>query len=98
MKKKKKINKTTNFEQKKNVNIKTTSEIETDKVDNTIQFGLFDSPKKTKKSLLSRIMNSIGPSTYIDEEIDTKDIFKQEQEQDDANDVYDTPAIKRKIG
>lgn len=95
---KKKINKTTNFEQKKNVNIKTTSEIETDKVDNTIQFGLFDSPKKTKKSLLSRIMNSIGPSTYIDEEIDTKDIFKQEQEQDDANDVYDTPAIKRKIG
>ena len=29
--------------------------------------------------------------------IDTKDIFKQEHEQDDANDVYDTPAIKRKI-
>ena len=46
-------------------------------------------------SLFSRLLNSIGPGPYIAN--DVEGVFSDEDNQEDDNDIYKTPAINRKI-
>lgn len=62
-----------------------------------VENGLYDNQdtKPQKGSLFSRLLNSIGPGPYIADEV--KDVFTDDEEQDEENDIYKTPAINRKI-
>lgn len=62
-----------------------------------VENSLYDNQdtKPQKSSLFSRLLNSIGPGPYIADEV--KDVFTDDEEQDEENDIYKTPAINRKI-
>lgn len=62
-----------------------------------VENGLYDNQdaKPQKGSLFSRLLNSIGPGPYIAD--DVEGAFSDEDNQDDDNDIYKTPAINRKI-
>ena len=88
------MNKTANATKKQPVNNNENKSFS----NNEQTIGLFDEqqPKK-RKNFLSRFINSIGPSTYMDEDI-TKQAFNQENNNENDEDIYNTPAIKRKAG
>lgn len=87
---KKKINKNTiNYEKKKQT--KNDNSKNLDKTQNGQD--LFSSQETKKgKGILAKIINSIGPSTYIENELNDQS-FENEEE---VEDIYNTPAIKRK--
>ena len=87
---KKKMNKTASIEQKKETKNKNNNSND--------QIGLFDENvniKKKNPNFLSRLISSIGPSSYI--ESDDLNIATKDEETEDE-DIYNTPAIKRKVG
>ena len=87
LKKKKKVNRT------KEATDRVKSKAKVAKVEN----GLYDNQdtKAQKGSLFSRLLNSIGPGPCIADEV--KDVFTDDEEQDEESDIYKTPAINRKI-
>ena len=62
-----------------------------------VENGLYDNQntKPQKGSLFSRLLNSIGPGPYIADDVES--VFSDEDNQEDDNDIYKTPAINRKI-
>ena len=93
-KEKKKMNKTIEFEKKRE---QKTNKKQNEEEDNTIHFsqnGLFDTHKQVKSgSFLSKIISSISPKP----EISSTSIFHT-QDNNEEDDIYNTPSIKRKIG
>ena len=84
------MNKTASIEQKKETKNKNNNSND--------QIGLFDENvniKKKNPNFLSRLISSIGPSSYI--ESDDLNIATKDEETEDE-DIYNTPAIKRKVG
>ena len=66
--------------------------------DNEMSSGLFDvNNKKKKKGLLSKIADVFGTTSFVSTN-EVENVFTNNDKMEEEDDIYTTPAIKRKIG
>ena len=67
------------------------------KIDNNVSTSLFDdTTKKHKEGIFGKMLNMITPTSSVFTDNDVENIFNNENE-NEQKDIYNTPAIKRKL-